>query len=148
MNQIVRDDRVGSFAGMRVALPSIDATSGALLMVTLSSEAADAVRNAMSRAGKLDAGLRIIIEAGGCTGPKYSIGLELEPDPEDTVIESSGVRMFIDPGSQRLAAGLCVDFVDRPGRTGFTFTSSAAVASGCACGRSAGASSGGCGMRR
>lgn len=118
-------------------------------MVTLSSEAADAVRSAMSRAGKPDAGLRIIIEAGGCTGPKYSIGLELAPEPEDTVIESAGVRMFIDPGSQRLAAGLCVDFVDRPGRTGFTFTSAAAAASsGCACGRSAGASSGGCGMRR
>jgi iron-sulfur cluster assembly protein len=115
-------------------------------MVTLSNEAAAAVRSAMSRPGKPDAGLRIIIEAGGCAGPKYSIGLALEPEPDDAVIESSGVRMFIDPGSQRLAAGLCVDFVDRPGRTGFTFANPGA-ASGCACGRSVGASSG-CGMRR
>jgi iron-sulfur cluster assembly protein len=115
-------------------------------MVTLSNEAAAALRSAMSRAGKPDAGLRVIIEAGGCTGPKYSIGLELEPEPDDAVIESFGVRMFIDPGSQRLAAGLRVDFIDRPGRAGFTFTN-ASAASGCACGKSAGAS-GGCGMRR
>ena len=115
-------------------------------MVTLSNEAATAVRSAMSRAGKTDAGLRIIIEAGGCGGPKYLIGLETEPEPDDIVIESSGVRMFLDPGSRRLAAGLCVDFVDRPGRTGFTFTNPNA-AGGCACGRSAGAS-GGCGLRR
>ncbi len=115
-------------------------------MVTLSSEAAAAVRSAMSRAGKLEAGLRIIIEAGGCAGPRYSIGLELEPDPDDAVIESSGVRLFIDPASRRLADGLQVDFVDQPGRTGFTFAN-ATAASGCACGRSSGASDG-CGMRR
>jgi iron-sulfur cluster assembly protein len=113
-------------------------------MVTLSNEAATALRGAMSRAGKPDAGLRIIIEAGGCSGPKYSIGLETEPEPDDIVVESSGVRMFLDPGSHRLAAGLSVDFVDRPGRAGFTFTN---AAGGCACGRSAGAS-GGCGLRR
>ena len=116
-------------------------------MVTLSNEAAAAVRSAMSRAGKPEAGLRIIIEAGGCSGPKYSIGLEMEPEPEDIVIESSGVRMFIDPGSHQLAGGLSVDFVDRPGRTGFTFTNPTA-AGGCACGRSAGASAGGCGLRK
>jgi iron-sulfur cluster assembly protein len=115
-------------------------------MVTLSNEAATAVRSAMSRAGKPEAGLRIIIEAGGCSGPKYSIGLETDPEPDDLVIESSGVRMFIDPGSRRLAAGLCVDFVDGPGRTGFTFTNPNA-AGGCACGRSTG-TSGGCGLRR
>jgi iron-sulfur cluster assembly protein len=115
-------------------------------MVTLSSEAAEAVRTAMSRAGKPDAGLRIMIETGGCAGPKYSIGLDEEPGPDDAVMESLGVRLFIDRGSQRLASGLQVDFVDRPGRTGFTF-SNAAAAGGCACGKSAGAG-GGCGLRR
>lgn len=115
-------------------------------MVTLSSEAAEAVRSAMTRAGKPDAGLRIMIETGGCAGPRYAIGLEQAPAPDDAVFESCGVRMFVDPGSQRLATGLQVDFVDRPGRTGFTFTKPGA-ASGCACGKSGGAG-GGCGMRR
>lgn len=115
-------------------------------MVTLSSEAAAAVRSAMLRAGKPDSGLRIMIEAGGCAGAKYSIGLEHAPCAEDAVFESLGVRMFIDPGSQPLAEGLRVDFIDRPGRTGFTFTKPGA-SSGCACGKSAGAG-GGCGARR
>lgn len=115
-------------------------------MVTLSNEAASAVLSAMSRAGKPDAGLRIMIETGGCLGPKYAIGIDDGPSPDDAVIESAGVRMFIDPESQRFAEGLQVDFVDHAGRVGFTFTG-AAAAGGCACGKPA-PSSGGCGGRR
>lgn len=116
-------------------------------MVTLSSEAAAAVRSALQRAGKPDAGLRIMIESGGCAGPKYSIGLDQEPAPDDAVIESSGVRLFIDPVSQTFATGLRVDFVDREGRAGFVFESPGA-SSGCACGRGGGGRGGSCGIRR
>lgn len=117
-------------------------------MVTLTSEAAAAVRSAMSRAGNPDAGLRIMIEAGGCTGPKYSIGLDPEPAADDTVIESAGVRLFIDPVSQPHASGLRVDFIDRQGRPGFVFENRGAD-SGCACGRPGGSGGGGgCGLRR
>lgn len=113
-------------------------------MVTLSNEAAAAVRSARTRAGKPGAGLRIMIEGGGCTGPKYSIGLDQDPEPDDAVIESGGIRLFIDPVSQTLATGLHVDFIDREGRIGFTFERPGGGPSGCGCGRSGG----GCGMKR
>lgn len=116
-------------------------------MVTLSSEAAAAVRSALTRAGKPDAGLRIMIEGGGCAGPKYSVGLDHEPAPDDAVIESGGIRLFIDPVSQTLATGLRVDFVDREGRVGFVFERPGGGPGGCGCGRGGGGG-GGCGLKR
>ena len=48
-------------------------------MIVLTQEAADAVKSAMAKTGKEDAGLRIMVEAGGCAGYKYLIGLDPAP---------------------------------------------------------------------
>ncbi len=106
-------------------------------MIVLTAEAAAAVKNAMFRAGKTAAGLRIMIEAGGCAGHKYLIGLDAEPRGDDAVIESAGVKVFIDPDSQPLLAGLRVDFVESLEGSGFTFDNPNA-ASQCSCGKSFG----------
>jgi len=106
-------------------------------MIVLTKEAAAAVKNAMSRVGKIGAGLRIMIEAGGCTGYKYLIGLDVEPRSDDAVIESGGVRVFVDPDSQPLLSGLRVDFVESLEGSGFTFENPNAV-SKCSCGKSFG----------
>src|SRR5208282_862419 len=107
------------------------------LMIVLTPEAASAVKNAMSRTGKTEAGLRIMIEAGGCAGHKYLIGLDAEPRADDAVVESAGVKVFIDPDSQSLLAGLRVDFVESLQGSGFTFDNPNA-ASKCSCGKSFG----------
>jgi iron-sulfur cluster assembly protein len=104
-------------------------------MILLTAEAASAVKNAMSRAGKTEAGLRIMIEAGGCAGHKYLIGLDAEPRSDDAVVESGGVKVFIDPDSQSLLTGLRVDFVESLEGSGFTFDNPNA-ASKCSCGKS------------
>jgi iron-sulfur cluster assembly protein len=104
-------------------------------MITLSPEAATAVRSAMSRAGKPDAGLRVMIEIGGCAGSKYMIGLDTEPRPDDAVIETAGVKLFVDPQSQPLLDGLTIGFVETLAGKGFTFDNPNAESS-CSCGRS------------
>ena len=106
-------------------------------MIVLTSEAASAVKNAMARTGKTEAGLRIMIETGGCAGHKYLIGLDAEPRPDDAVVESAGIKVFIDPDSQSLLAGLRVDFVESLEGSGFTFDNPNA-ASKCSCGKSFG----------
>lgn len=106
-------------------------------MITLSTEAAAAVKTAMSRAGKPDAGLRVMIETGGCAGNKYMIGLDAEPRPDDAVIESGGVKLFVDPQSQPLVAGLTIGFTETLAGRGFTFENPNA-ASSCSCGKSFG----------
>ncbi len=106
-------------------------------MIDLTPEAASAVKSAMSRAGKTEAGLRITVQNGGCAGYKYLIGLDSEPRADDNVIEASGVKVFVDPESKPLLAGLRVGFIESLEGSGFTFDNPNA-ASKCSCGKSFG----------
>ena len=106
-------------------------------MINLTDSALNAVRNAIATAGKPVDGLRIMVEAGGCAGLKYNLGLVDEIDPGDTVIERDGVRVFVDPKSQEHLAGTTIDFVIALEGSGFTFDNPNAKAS-CGCGKSFG----------
>ena len=90
-------------------------------MINLTDSALNAVRNAISAANKPVDGLRIMVEAGGCAGYKYMLGLVDEVDPDDTVIERDGVRVFVDNKSHEYLAGTTIDFVVALEGSGFTF---------------------------
>lgn len=104
-------------------------------MIVLSNEAAVAVKAAMSRAGKTEGGLRIMVESGGCAGYKYLIGLDAEPRADDAVVEACGVKVFVDPESLPLLTGMRIGFVESFEGSGFTFDNPNA-ASKCGCGKS------------
>ena len=106
-------------------------------MIILTDSALNAVRNAIASAAKPVDGLRIMVEAGGCAGYKYNLGLVDEIDPDDIVIERDGVRVFIDTTSQAYLAGTTIDFVVALEGSGFTFENPNAKAS-CGCGKSFG----------
>jgi iron-sulfur cluster assembly protein len=106
-------------------------------MINLTDSALNAVRNAIATAGKPVDGLRIMVEAGGCAGLKYNLGLVDEVDPDDTVIERDGVRVFVDAKSQEHLLGTTIDFVIALEGSGFTFDNPNAKAS-CGCGKSFG----------
>ena len=106
-------------------------------MINLTEEAAIAVKEAMSRTGNTEGGLRIMVEEGGCAGNKYVIGLDSEPREDDLVIEASGVTLYIDPDSQPSLAGLTVGFIESIEGSGFTFENPNAT-SECSCGKSFG----------
>jgi iron-sulfur cluster assembly protein len=106
-------------------------------MIILTAAAASAVKAAISRAGQTEAGLRIMVEEGGCAGYKYVIGLDAEPRPDDAVVEAEGVRVFIDPDSQPRLAGMRVNFVESLEGSGFTFENPNVTAK-CGCGKSFG----------
>lgn len=106
-------------------------------MIHLTDSALNAVRNAISAATEPANGLRIMVEAGGCAGLKYNMGLVEKPDPDDTVVERDGVRVFIDTASHEHIAGTTIDFVVALEGSGFTFDNPNAKAS-CGCGKSFG----------
>ena len=106
-------------------------------MITLTDSALNAVRNAISSAAEPVDGLRIMVEAGGCAGLKYNLGLVNEVDPDDTVIERDGVKVYVDSKSHEHLAGTTVDFVIALEGSGFTFENPNAKAS-CGCGKSFG----------
>ncbi|MUT27215.1 MULTISPECIES: iron-sulfur cluster assembly accessory protein [Mesorhizobium] len=106
-------------------------------MITLTSNALAAVKAALSRADEPAEGFRIMVEAGGCAGRKYLMGLESVAREGDTVMETEGVKVFVDASSQPHLAGTTVDFVTDLESSGFVFDNPNARDK-CACGKSFG----------
>lgn len=106
-------------------------------MIVLTDSAAEAVRTAIAKADSQPGGLRIQVEAGGCAGYKYQMGLVAAPEPGDAVVSSGEVTVYIDPTSQQLLAGTTIDFVVALEGSGFTFENPNANNS-CSCGKSFG----------
>lgn len=106
-------------------------------MINLTDSALNAVREAISSAPEPMGGLRIMVEAGGCAGYKYMMGLVNDGEADDTVIERDGVKVFVDMNSHDLLAGTTIDFVVAIEGSGFTFENPNATSS-CSCGKSFG----------
>lgn len=106
-------------------------------MINLTDSALNAVRSAISGTPQPVGGLRIMVETGGCAGYKYMMGLVNEAEPDDTVIERNGVKVFVDNKSHELLAGTTIDFVVALEGSGFTFENPNAKSS-CSCGKSFG----------
>jgi iron-sulfur cluster assembly protein len=106
-------------------------------MIELTDSAIEAVKTAISKAAEVQSGLRIQVEAGGCAGYKYLMGLVREPNDDDAILRFNDVAVFIDEASQPLLAGTTVDFVVALEGSGFTFENPNASNS-CSCGKSFG----------
>jgi iron-sulfur cluster assembly protein len=104
-------------------------------MVGLTERAVEAVKSAMDGADVAVAGLRVMAEAGGCAGYKYSLALETEGLSEDTVIDYGAVKLFVDANSFGLVNGTVIDFVEGLEGSGFVFDNPNAQKT-CGCGKS------------
>ena len=78
--------------------------------------------------------LRLAVDGGGCAGFTYTFELGA-PAADDTVAETSGVKLVVDPVSLDLVRGSAVDFVEDLGGAAFRVTNPNAL-SGCGCGSS------------
>ena len=81
--------------------------------------------------------LRLSVEGGGCSGFQYKFDLADGAEADDSVSETEGVRLVVDPVSLDLVAGSTVDFVESLGGAAFKVTNPQAAA-GCGCGSSFG----------
>ena len=79
--------------------------------------------------------LRLAVDGGGCAGFTYKFELASAPESDDTVAETDGVKLVVDPISLDLVRGSAVDFVEDLGGAAFKVTNPNA-ASGCGCGSS------------
>lgn len=105
------------------------------MSVTLTSSAAQRIGAIAQRQGKSPV-LRLAVDGGGCAGFTYRFALG-EPEPGDTIAETDGVRLVVDPVSLDLLGGSQVDFVEDLGGAAFK-VSNPNAASGCGCGSSFG----------
>jgi iron-sulfur cluster insertion protein len=81
--------------------------------------------------------LRLSVEGGGCSGFQYKFDLADNAETDDSVSETGGVRLVVDPVSLDLVAGSTVDFVESLGGAAFKVENPQAAA-GCGCGSSFG----------
>jgi iron-sulfur cluster assembly accessory protein len=78
--------------------------------------------------------LRLAVDGGGCAGFTYKFELG-EAASDDTIAETDGVKLVVDPVSLDLVRGSAVDYVEDLGGAAFKVTNPNA-ASGCGCGSS------------
>lgn len=105
--------------------------------ITLSEVAAEEVRDFLDR-HEVDgdvAGLRVGVVPGGCSGFEYSLTLEDEGEEDDIVLESRGIKLFVDPFSAQYLAGTHIGYETSFQGSGFTFENPNA-SGGCGCGSS------------
>lgn len=81
--------------------------------------------------------LRLSVEGGGCSGFQYKFDLTDGADANDSVSETDGVKLVVDPISLDLVSGSVVDFVESLGGAAFRVENPNAAA-GCGCGSSFG----------
>ena len=107
------------------------------MTLNVTEQAAGEIKNFMSSEEGLPAtaGLRVRVVPGGCSGFQYSLNIEEESKPNDHIIESNGVRMFVDMFSAQYLNGVEIDYVTNVMGSGFTFKNPNATG-GCGCGSS------------
>jgi iron-sulfur cluster assembly accessory protein len=81
--------------------------------------------------------LRLAVEGGGCSGFQYKFDLADSAEADDSISETDGVKLVVDPMSLDLIAGSTVDFVESLGGAAFKVENPQAAA-GCGCGASFG----------
>jgi iron-sulfur cluster insertion protein len=104
-------------------------------MVTLTEAAAKKVETLRLEEGKPEWGLRLRVVGGGCSGFSYELGWEDAVQEGDEIVESSGVKVYVDPASVQYVGGAQIDYVDSLYGSGFSINNPNSKGS-CGCGHS------------
>ena len=104
-------------------------------MINVTPAAAGKISELLTEENKTEAGLRVFVQGGGCSGFQYGLMIEEGGGVGDQLFESNGVRLFVDPVSVSYLKGAEVDFVDTITGGGFTIKNPNATST-CGCGSS------------
>lgn len=112
-------------------------------LIQISPTASEQLRPIMAQQADPATGLRVWVQSGGCGcagGVTYGMGLD-DRATDDTVLQSDGITIIVDPGSASLLHGAVIDFVDygARGRGFMIHTADSAPAGGCGSGCGCGA---------
>ena len=90
-------------------------------VITLSDNAANRIKEIMSKAEKDLVGLRVGVKSGGCAGMSYMMEYTKKVKPNDEVIEDKGVKLFVDPGAIMYLLGTEMDYKKEQFSSSFIF---------------------------
>ena len=104
-------------------------------MITVTDKAAEKIRSLLQAEGSDKTGLRMAVTGGGCSGFQYKLEFEGTPGELDQVMESNGVKVFIDPKSSLYLNDVTLNFDDGLMGSGFQVENPNARTT-CGCGES------------
>jgi iron-sulfur cluster assembly protein len=104
-------------------------------LVKVTEKASAKLTSLLTRQGRPEGALRVAVIGGGCSGLQYKMDLVDGPANRDIMVQSSGVKVVIDPKSALFVSGSLLDFSDDLQKGGFKVTNPNAVAH-CSCGES------------
>lgn len=104
-------------------------------LVKVTEPAANKLNSLLTRQGRPQGALRVAVIGGGCSGLQYKMDLVDGPANRDIMVESSGVRVVVDPKSALFVSGSLLDYSDDLQKGGFKVTNPNAAAH-CSCGES------------
>ena len=90
-------------------------------IIKLSDNAANRIKEIMSKAENKAIGVRIGVQSGGCAGMSYVMEYAKETRPNEEIIEDKGVKVLIDPSAIRYLLGTEMDYKKEKFSSQFVF---------------------------
>ena len=104
-------------------------------MITVTDKAAKFIKQAVDNRGK-GGGVRVAVRTSGCSGYAYVIEFASNISNDDAImVETKGVKIFIDKKSEVYLDGMEIDFVKEGLNEGLKFNNPNVTAE-CGCGES------------
>jgi iron-sulfur cluster assembly accessory protein len=104
-------------------------------LIKVTESAAKKVSSLLSKQGRAHGVLRVAVVGGGCSGLQYKMDLQDGPANRDIMVESSGIKVVVDPKSALYVTGSELDYLDSLQDGGFKVKNPNAATS-CSCGES------------
>ena len=79
-------------------------------VIKLSDNAANRIKEIMSKADDKTIGVRVGVKSGGCAGMSYMMEYAKEAKKNEEVIEDKGVKVFIDANAVMYLLGTEMDY--------------------------------------
>jgi len=104
-------------------------------MISLSEGAVKRVKEFIAEQSEDFSGIRVSVEAAGCSGYQYVMNLEQNSRKGDEVIQVGDFQVFVDERSMAQLQGTEIDYVESIEGAGFKFNNPN-VTGTCGCGES------------
>ena len=90
-------------------------------VIKVSENAAERIKEIMSKAEDKAIGVRVGVKSGGCAGMSYVMEYTKELNPNDEVIEEKGVKVFVDASAVMYLLGTEMDYKKGDFSSSFVF---------------------------
>lgn len=100
-------------------------------MITITEAATKAFLENLKSDGSESKYVRVYVQGGGCKGLIFSLDITEQPDVDDIVFESNGVKFVVDAHSNEMLGETIIDYQSSLSESGFKFINDSKRSCGC-----------------